>query len=68
MELYSGVEDRVIITFADLNGKVMKEEVISGLIGTQKLELNVDGLSSGIYLLSVRNKNMILHEKIIIGN
>ena len=66
MELYSGEEERVRIAFTDLNGKVLRKEVHAGLIGPQKLELNVSGLPSGIYLLSVSTTRQNLHHKIVI--
>ncbi|OHX66534.1 hypothetical protein NH26_09280 [Flammeovirga pacifica] len=57
-------ESKAMISLFDLNGKVHHSEVKMLELGHQKVEMNAQGLSSGMYILKIQVDNQILIRKI----
>lgn len=54
IEMNSEVSTSAVVTVTDITGKVIKTMDIALETGTNEISLNVDGMSKGIYVISVK--------------
>lgn len=52
------------IEIKSLTGQILRTEIISANI--KDYSINIDGISSGVYLVAIRNRNFVVNQKIII--
>ena len=56
---------KVLMTVVDLTGKVLYTQSTDGLQGNNSLNLNVDGLAIGEYILQIRYDDQIINHLIV---
>ncbi|MFM7565706.1 MAG: T9SS type A sorting domain-containing protein [Flavobacteriales bacterium] len=59
-------DSEVEITMTDLHGKVIRQGNYSNLSGGQSIGLNLNGLSSGIYVVNVLINGTLYNEKLVV--
>jgi hypothetical protein len=59
-------DSEVEITMTDLHGKVIRQGYYSNLSGGQSIGLNLNGLSSGIYVVNVLINGTLFNEKLVV--
>jgi len=62
------LSDKVKISFINIDGKTIFNEIISDFSSKKKISLAVDHLLAGTYLLMIRSNNINFTERVIIGN
>jgi hypothetical protein len=64
LKLMNMSQDKLMINVTDMLGQLVLSKEVSGVGGMKKIEVN--GLSKGIYLASVKQNNQIITQKIVV--
>lgn len=59
-----GSNEEVLVDITDVTGKLIRNEIVKFSSGQAKLST---ALSSGSYLVTIRNKNMSLHQRLVVN-
>lgn len=60
-----GFNSRVLLRISDMNGRVVKEQAVTS-VSTSPFDVNIKGLSPGVYILTIKTGNLVEAEKLII--
>lgn len=60
------VDDVYSVTIADITGRLISETEMVCFSGENEMQLNVDGLKKGIYVVGVRKNNTIITKKLFV--
>jgi len=52
------------ISLVDVTGRILKTQNYSSLNGSQVIDLNLEGISSGNYLISIRSENGVVNKQV----
>jgi hypothetical protein len=66
VEFDSNSEEQFNLNVQDLSGRRILTQSVSSLVGTNKVELDLSGLSSGVYLLTVQSADQLSQLKIVV--
>ncbi len=59
--------EAVTMEVFDQNGRLLKRQEVPGSTERQQVEVSMEGFSAGIYFITVRNRDIVYHEKILIN-
>jgi hypothetical protein len=66
LEFLSAADEKISLTITDVLGKVVREQVLEGHSGQNKIELeNLAYLHNGIYIISLSNSSQLVYHKLV---
>ncbi|MEZ4826815.1 MAG: T9SS type A sorting domain-containing protein [Bacteroidia bacterium] len=66
VEIGSGTDEPVMIQLISINGEVVRRQMLPGISGRRTVKMDVNGLSGGMYLLSVSQGKTSVNQRMVI--
>jgi hypothetical protein len=57
IDLVANSDEKLILSVLDIQGKILKTQVLQTLKGTNRFEIDIESLSTGIYIVRLANEN-----------